>query len=464
MSQNQRNYYSNPAFCQQSEYFQQQRCKSPQRTIRQSPVGAQTKMRVLDTSVNTIQDDFIDGYEEQEFYEEMLVDGNGLVTEKKVVVVSSPQEKYHQKHRYEYIDDGLDEKKKRYEYIPMRRQEKLKREDIGRYALVPVDEIQNKNRYTVITEEDIKKSDRYEYIEERPPPYQQQSSVNLRVLSPHTQRRGNPVATQKLHELLSTPRKTINSQQILNINPQTPHKAITSQNLNRKNISPNRENVFITPPKPEKINRNAPRAQQKLNYSIGNKLNQQPLDKRHNTAIVAPMCSSPIQSVYSETTFSQKSESWMNLSHKAPVRNTLAVAAFMMLLCGGVNFGLCLYMISIMGRLYYLDFGIVAGFACFILGLMGFRTRNCYWLPNRNYISGYIVLSLFSLLTCSGLLILLFMQPKQGTPLADMTSGAVCCVSVLTLLLATVGLISSYCCRVPPPDNRVQHCVQGFTV
>lgn len=79
-------------------------------------------------------------------------------------------------------------------------------------------------------------------------------------------------------------------------------------------------------------------------------------------------------------------------------------------------------------------------------------------------ITGYLLLTVFSLLTCAGLLVLLVMQPRPGTPLADMTSGAVCGISVFSLVLALTGIVSSYCCRYPPPDNRVQHCAEGFTV
>ncbi|GJQ76508.1 hypothetical protein Trydic_g2214 [Trypoxylus dichotomus] len=502
---NQQNFYTNPAFCQQSEYYnphqqqQQQNCRSPPRpktvSVRHPPVGAQTRIRIRDGD----NENGNDCYEEQEFYEEMIVDDSGLIKEKKLVIVSSAQENsYSPNHRYEYIDDDVDKKVNRYEqiqqnkdkprceYIPLKRQESTKgsryatiptnkesdgANSSGRYALVPIEDLSN-HRYAVITEDDIKAADRYEYIAqpplENPPPYNEftdkrrqttQPSIEARkMVSP---RKANPAATQKLHELLSTPRKTQiiqnppNSQRILS--PQSP----------RKNISPQHQrDLFITPNKtPPKIVRSNSRAQQKLNYAIGTRQSVHHQDNKRHTAIVAPICSSPVQSVYSETTFSQKTESWMNLSVvKPPVQATLAVAAVMMLLCGGVSFGLSLYMISLMGRLYYLDFGTVAGFTCLILGLMGFRTRNCYWLPNRNYISGYIVLSVFSLLSCVGLLILLFMRPKPGTPLADMTSGAVCCISVISLLLATAGVISSYCCKYPPPDNRVQHCARGFTV
>lgn len=85
-------------------------------------------------------------------------------------------------------------------------------------------------------------------------------------------------------------------------------------------------------------------------------------------------------------------------------------------------------------------------------------------MESSSLIAGYIVLSVFSLLTCAGLLVLLFKQPKPGSPLADMTSGAVCGISVLSLVLASIGVVSSYCCKYPPPDNRVEHCVRGFTV
>lgn len=415
MANNQQNFYTNPAFCQQSEYYspyQQQRCKSPPRvavSLRQPPIGAQTRIRIRDGGNANVKD----RYEEQEFYEEMIVDDSGLVKEKKIVIVSSPQDNNNPtNHRYEYIDDDVDKKTNRYEqisdkckreYIPLKRQESTKGNryatippnkevDItnsGRYALIPVEDLPN-HRYAVITDDDIRAADRYEYIEvppqENPPPYNEladkrrQITRNTEITKMVSPRKGNPIATQKLHELLSTPRKlhTVhnppNSQRIRS--PHSPRKNVSPQH-------PQQRDVFITPPK---IVRSNSRAQQKLNYAIGTR---QPVQDKRHTAIVAPICSSPVQSVYSETTFSQKTESWMNLSMiKPPVQATLAVAAAMMLLCGGVGFGLCLYMISLMGRLYYLDFGTVAGFTCFILGMMGFRTRNCYWLPNRNYISG----------------------------------------------------------------------------
>lgn len=200
------------------------------------------------------------------------------------------------------------------------------------------------------------------------------------VKSPQTPRKGGSLeATQKLHELLITPQK-------FQRNTSTPPKMFSPVAQRTPSVDP-----FQTPSKspPRGVQRAAnPRAQQKLNYALSTR--QGGCDKRlNNTAVIAPICSSPVQSVYSETTFSNKTESWMNISgHKAPVQASLAVAAIMMMLCGGVSSGLCFYMVSVVGRMYYLDFGIVSGFACLLLGCLGFRSRNCHWLPNRNYISG----------------------------------------------------------------------------
>ncbi|KAF2900226.1 hypothetical protein ILUMI_05961 [Ignelater luminosus] len=562
-SDNQQNYYSNPAFCQQSEFYNYSLCKSPgkslspqrnqsQTWIRQSPVGAQSPVRVSDNNSQNVRDlppkpgpkpaKYISNneqYQEQDFYEEMIVDDTGFVKQKKIVIVSSsndnkngnsryacvPQndnqiQQQNNGNRYAVIPSVIDEdlsrnhvtnQKNRYEYIQIQKQDtnhnqpiskndyheeefELGNRRVHRYAVIPAEEeteltSSNKGRYDACSENSTQnyryavvpryqkpnQQRRYEYIDSIQDNYEQSprrvqeercvqngnnSQLLNRVTSPKAVRKpANPYATQKLYELLSTPPKSYQIQ-----HSQTPQK-VTSPHSPRKPITPSSTDPFITPRKtPHKVMREkTPKAQQKLNYALSTRQTAQ--DKRH-TAIVTPICSSPVQSVYSETTYSNKSESWMNLSgNKQPVHVTLTVAAVMMLLCGGLTSCLCFYMVSVMGRLYFLDFGIVSGFACLVLGLLGFRSRNhYYWLPNRNYISGYIILTLCSLLTCVGLLVLLFMQPKPGSPLADMTSGAVCGISVLSLILATAGVMTSYCCKLPPPDNRVEHCARGFTV
>ncbi|CAG9764906.1 unnamed protein product [Ceutorhynchus assimilis] len=552
------NYYSNPAFCQQSEYYHQKRALSPQGSVRQSPVGAQTSHVVFDNSLSEIHDnpeELVDNIEEQEFYEEVIVDNNGFIKGKKFVVVAQnnegqkyiqlPQEerkgsRYGSTQQIHYNspkNPPLQNQNSRYEYIPLQEQDprcmpdalarstpkksQMLEEHVEivpgivhryavieaeeetaltskneKYALVPVNQLntvitsQNQNRYEYIKESPAppkvhqvpqQQPNRYEYIQNTPPKnnsryeYIQQSppkAVGGRYDYPPAQRNPprpgtNPIATQKLHELLSTPKKT---------KRQTPQRMMVSPHTSRRTtvnsppLSPITKDPFQTP-------RNSPqrtirpslnsKVQQKLNYAIGSKQFNNNQEKRQpNTAIVPPMCSSPVQSIYGETTYSQKSESWMNLSVKGNTASgqALAIAAFIMFMCGVATTGLCFYMLSFMGRPYYLDFGTVAGFTCAIMGILGFRSRNVYWLPNRNYLSGYLILSLFSILTCTGLILLLVYDPDPGTPLADMTSAAVCGFSVLTLILALTGVVSSYCCKYPPPDNRVQHCSPGLTV
>lgn len=445
MANRQQNYYTNPAFCQQSEFYDGQlRAKgtSPTRrqTPRQSPVGANVDA---------------ENYEEQEFYEEMLVDDSGLVKRKNLVVVTSPNNDGRNvknsaqvsrspsvryapvdTHRYEEITGGRYEeirdnggvvypkegnsvegyamdtrtlKKDRYEYISIPQEERqafskhVHREELkidtnaikegyalirrnNRYELLPLEKISDTYRYSHPAQPSVCEH-QLGYASMSPerhaPHYEATDSTGYpRALSPQTQRRGNPTATQKLHELLATPKKPQQSP-VVNQTPQKVASPRSPRKVTTPAMSPIPKDPFVTPPK--QAQRPTPRAQQKLNYAIGARQMYQ--DKRH-TAIIAPICSSPVQT-YSETAYSNKSESWMNLSiSKAPVQTTLAVAAFMMVLCGGVASALCFYMVSIMGRLYYLDFGILAGFTCLVLGMLGYRTRNCYWLPHRNYISG----------------------------------------------------------------------------
>lgn len=192
MANTQRNYYSNPAFCQQSEFYNSQlkiKSSSPKKnpTPRQSPIGA-----------NTYHQQYCEkpkrDYEEQEFYEEVLVDNNGQVKRKNLVVVTSPnnEQKYYatnrNTHRYEEIPDryeeGLEEDrnevyvddyplpakrlapgggKGRYEYIPLATQEEVAAKQVidtgairegyalvrknDRYELLPLEKVSDTYRY-----------------------------------------------------------------------------------------------------------------------------------------------------------------------------------------------------------------------------------------------------------------------------------------------------------------------------
>lgn len=367
------NYYANPAFCQQSEFYHFSKNQS---NLRQPPVGAQSPIRVVREKPRQKYGDN-DNYHEQEFYEEILVDEVGLVTQKKVVVIQSPPNLSPQRYQFHPIKQNH-----RYEYIPMQKHEdpnhnqSYKHEDnhrgtLHRYSIIPGDYDDDEEEETEL----VIRNQSHPHTPTRYP-------LQIEEIKP----KSNPKATQKLHEILSTPKK-------IKAIPQSPPKKYIYETAPPPPL-PSREPFMTSTPQKNQQQRlytreRTPKAQQKLNYALSTRQGSQ---NKRTTAIVAPICSSPLQTttVYSETTIANKSESWMNLSgHKQPVHVTLTVAAVMMMLCGGVTSCLCFYMISFMGRLYFLDFGIVSGFSCLVLGVLGCRSRNYYyWLPNRNYMSG----------------------------------------------------------------------------
>lgn len=71
------------------------------------------------------------------------------------------------------------------------------------------------------------------------------------------------------------------------------------------------------------------------------------------------------------------------------------------------------------------------------------------------FILGFILVTLFAVMNCCGLLVLLTMKPIKGTPLHDVTTGIISALSSLNLLLISLGVISSKLCQAPPADNRV---------
>ncbi|XP_045469471.1 uncharacterized protein LOC123677069 [Harmonia axyridis] len=528
------NYYTNPAFCQQSEFHndEDQILWRTKISPRKNPIGAQTPYRDIDHLVHK-EFELNNSYEEQDFYEEMEIDNTGIVKDTKIVIFSHSQNedsKFLQPQQNLGITDDVtylnspdrvaDEQS--YDYFSMAKHiSSTKENDVinfqeseylrynaligihedmaatskGRYSLVPIENTPSQNRMQQPNKPMTYSQNyhRYECIDDKeydsvvyPDSHNSKSyskypvSKNILPMKIPIHRRGcspqrtkneysqeyvrqryshsykNLTPTQQLHEILSTPKK----KPVMKSTSQymsSPISQRSADHISRSTIY----DPFITPQKVSS-SRNL-KAQQKLNYATGSRI-MTPNSKKH-TAIISPICSSSVKSVYSEEPYLDENNSWLNISAEKPrVRVTLAVAALMMVVCGGLSSGMCSYMTYLIGKVYYLEFGILSGFVCLTLGILGFRTRYCTWLPNRNFISGYIVLSIFSLLTCSALLILLFLQPRPGTPLADMTSGAVCTISVLSLCLATTGVVASYCCSIPPPDNRVQHCAQGFIV
>ncbi|XP_055644183.1 uncharacterized protein LOC129780196 [Toxorhynchites rutilus septentrionalis] len=266
----------------------------------------------------------------------------------------------------------------------------------------------------------------------------------------------NPLATQMLHELLSTPKRE----------EFTPKNSPIRHDINPKIVSSTpKRNEF----KPQKLQydyqmqQSSYPTQRTTRAEHSTQKQKQLLEAAaRTTAVITPRLNVVNgTSVYGETTSSDHmSKSWQNTSFQkiAHASATIGSVSLMLILCGFMNSGLSLYFTSKVGREYYLDLAIFAGFAAIALGILGFKSRHCDWLPNRNYISGYILVTVFSLLNCCAQLALMTLHPFPGSPLHDVTTGIILGLSSLTILLISLGIVTSRLCRAPPPDNRVDVC------
>ncbi|XP_038217841.1 uncharacterized protein LOC119836538 [Zerene cesonia] len=520
-------YYSNPAFCSQSEVvFAQKSCMkrivSPERQ-RVPPLGANSP-RKTELSNRILRTDISDnplrmspaGRHKDEppelppkppkFQTRNFQRQSSLICKptRSIVLCRTRSEdlemaQFRQKQQSKYdrnaeSDDGLEDSrtKHRYEvirdfddtvdYSPTKKRiVEADESEVEEYNVDAPDDHELKEIPTEIVKTVNGKTLRYAIV----PSDDEERNTRVTFTSPMMSQK-HLIATQKLHELLSTPRKlkSYASQPSVRMTPnhsgsprypETPMKMASSTPTH--SVTPSKSCANL-------LTRNAtspisPKAQQKLNYGLpeferqdvfvtsfrDKKERSFDMDRREasresrrmtpkrdkTTAVIMPRVATQSPSVYSEETY----KSFTSLKSMSAATASLTIAALMLTLCGGLSTGLSFYMMYSIGRRYYLDFGVLSGFTCFLLGLLGLRSRRSQLLPNRNYISGYIVLSTFSLLSAFGLLILLSIQPLPGTALNDITSGAVCSISVLSLCLATVGILASYCCARDPPDNRV---------
>ncbi|KAL1132370.1 hypothetical protein AAG570_010325, partial [Ranatra chinensis] len=164
----------------------------------------------------------------------------------------------------------------------------------------------------------------------------------------------------------------------------------------------------------------------------------------------------------SPSTFSKASWATLPTVH-LPVE-TLCCIGFILLLSGAASCILCFYILTLTGRKYFLDFGAISGFTSFILGLLSFRTNKWKWLPHRNYLTGFLMLALFSMVSCGCLAGILYAVLTKNSSIMDTLGGVVCGMCAVVTTGSLLGLVTSGCCHRPPPDNRVAHRVIGFTV
>lgn len=161
---------------------------------------------------------------------------------------------------------------------------------------------------------------------------------------------------------------------------------------------------------------------------------------------------------------SSKSSSWLMQMKKPSIPLcTLRTSAITLLVSGTLSCLLSLHIMAVRGKSYELLLSLISGFVTLCLGFPCLRFQEWQWLPNRNYVSGYIVLSLFSLLQSTALW-LLDKYPNMQVEILDITKGALWGLTGLSMSIALLGVCTSCCCKYPPPDNRVSHGVQGFTI
>lgn len=162
---------------------------------------------------------------------------------------------------------------------------------------------------------------------------------------------------------------------------------------------------------------------------------------------------------------SPSKRSWLLISATQNVPLcTLRTCAVILFITGALNCFLCLRITMEKGKSYELTFAFVASFAALCLGFPCFGFEKWQWLPNRNYVSGYIILCIFNSLQVINLWFLRSYTAYVHPAIGDIAKGALCGISALTLLISILGLIASYCCKFPPPDNRVSHAVEAFRV
>ncbi|XP_043287634.1 uncharacterized protein spdo [Venturia canescens] len=110
-------------------------------------------------------------------------------------------------------------------------------------------------------------------------------------------------------------------------------------------------------------------------------------------------------------------------------------APLLLLLVGVLTCGLALYLSWSQGRRYYLDSAAGCGACCALAGAC--RSLRRTWTG--------LGLAGLSALSCGGLLLLAAKAPRAGTPLHDVTAGALCGVSLLGAALALLALLSPKC-------------------
>ncbi|XP_037950133.1 uncharacterized protein LOC119681117 [Teleopsis dalmanni] len=333
-----------------------------------------------------------------------------------------------------------------------------------RYAVIPTEDdnenLETEEEETCLSSAELNRSQIYlglnyeteQMMSLRTSTPQKDVSISKNASYPSTPLK-NPAATKMLHELLSTPRKTPTQQ---SAHQQSAHRINSGinhlQRLEHRTQYHIQQQIDYAPPGERKKEL----LPQRLHYETV-KTPTTIVQPDRTMAVITPRVAE--SKVYAQvddcSSIHAKS---LNNSYPQKVANatiTLAIVSLMLVVGSTMNSGLIIYMIAHFGKSFYLQFSLMAAFCGVGLGFLGFRSRHCEWLPNRSYTSGYILVTMFCLLKCCGLLVILVLDPYPGLPLHDVTTGVILGLSTFTIFFIGLGVIGSLWCYRPPPDNRV---------
>ncbi|XP_033346095.1 uncharacterized protein LOC117231608 [Bombus vosnesenskii] len=535
--------YTNPSFCRQSEYIPEDHSDDlppppqfqsgddlpppPPPLQLQCNIG-QSNPAFQEPTEGRVENS--DGKDNRYCY----LESNSSVAHRRYgsVPVEGHRAIYSQRSRYEYIqDEQRDQIQRRgslrYEFIPHQQVQQRSapatnqddgrelqmqscRNNGGRYAVVPGDqdyqdeEIEwNSAKHVSSVQNHINTPQgRYTRVplqEEDPPALPERNAQELSV-SPR-----NNLATQKLHEILTTPRKPRSRSEERTLSPKrqqsfnqtgTPQRrALTpGGSPTGRTFSPTRCTPQGTPQnrtfsmRPQTSTPNKEPSARRCLPLLENPTRQQELCPASNCGRLRYVGTAPIDLVtmghgdpppryayvengpesmpmvsgsprYQMIPTGQKRNGYQSVESafiartavvpplsppNSDANTTLASgvekndrknAPLLLLLVGILTCGLALYLSWTQGRRYYYDSAAGCGVCCALAGAC--RTLRKTWTG--------LALAGLSALSCAGLLLLAVKSPKSGTPLHDVTAGALCGVSLLGAILALFALLSPRC-------------------
>ncbi|XP_032672141.1 uncharacterized protein LOC116844562 [Odontomachus brunneus] len=531
--------YTNPSFCRQSEYIPDDHASNglppppqfqgnddlppPPPPLQLQYYAGQSNPAFQEPSETAA----VDARESRDRY--CYLDDNRPLTHRRYasLPVEEPRVTYNQSSRYEYIQQD-DERSQltrrgssRYEFIPRQQQQVQQRSapstnqddrggsqtqtcraaNAGRYALIPgeqdyQDEDAQWSGAKSAPRHINTPQGRYSRVplqEENPPTLPERNAQELSA-SPK-----NNLATQKLHEILTTPRKPRSRSEERTLSPRRHQSFNRTSTPRRRALTPDRtfsptrltpqgtpqSRIFSsagpqtsTPNKEPSARRclplleNPPRQQDvcpasncgRLRYvgtapvDLINMSHSEPPPRyayMESGLESVPMVSgSPRYQVMpaDQKTYQSVESAFMARTAVVPplsppnsdANTTLASgvekgdrknAPFLLILVGVLTCGLALYLSWSQGRRYYFDSAAGCGACCTLAGAC--RSLRRTWTG--------LGLAGLSALSCAGLLLLAVKSPKDGTPLHDITAGALCGVSVLGAGLALLALLSPRC-------------------